>query len=245
MGFPELEREIRVGTPYGIASSISILEIGGKGVAFLPRHSVHHTLPPHKINYRGNLYGLHKLGVERILAIHAVGAINTQLKKGDLVVPKDFIDFASKRESTFYDESPVIHIDLSEPYCPEIRKALTDVLQEKGFTPLPDSVYACTEGPRYETSAEVRMLRSLGADVVGMTSSTEAILARELEVCYASLCFVSNIAAGIENRVSTNKIQEVARKTVPIIEEVLSGALNRLPTNRDCVCAHALEDAKV
>lgn len=245
LNFPELSREIRIGTRYGIASPIFILKIEERAVAFLPRHGVHHTLPPHKINYKANVYALHRLGVERIIAIHAVGAINKQLRNGDLVVPKDFLDFTRKRETTFYDEEPAVHIDLSEPYCPEIRKALIGTLEEKGVHSLMDSVIACMEGPRFETPAEVKMLQLLGVDVVGMTSATEAVLARELEMCYASLCFVSNMAAGIGERVSLSEIREVAGNTVPVIEEVLREALDRIPLKRGCVCAHALEDSKV
>jgi len=245
LDFPELDKEIRIGTPYGLATSISIMEIGERIVAFLPRHGAHHTLPPHKINYRANLYALYRLGVERIIALHAVGAINRQLRKGDLVVPKDFLDLTRNRESTFYDESPVVHIDLSEPYCPEIRQVLNETLEERGFQPLLDAVIACMEGPRFETPAEIKMLQSLGADIVGMTSATEAVLARELEMCYASLCFVSNMAAGIEKRVSVSEIQEVAGSTIPVIETVLRKALEKIPLNRRCVCAHALEESKV
>lgn len=119
-------RQLRLGTPYGIVPPVSIGKLDGKTVAFLPRHGPNHSVPPHRINYRANVYSLYKIGVKRILAINAVGAINSGLKPGDIVVPHDFVDFTKLRYTTFYDEAPVTHVDVSQPYCPETRELLIE-----------------------------------------------------------------------------------------------------------------------
>jgi len=234
-----------VGTPYGFPPLISIGEVAGKKIAFLPRHGIGHVTPPHKVNYRANIYALHKIGVERIIATNAVGAINMNFKPGDFVVPHDIIDFTKGRHSTFYDESPVTHIDFSEPYCPEIRKLLIEKTREAGVQVWDRAVYVCTEGPRYETPAEIRMFRKLGCDVVGMTGVPEVVLARELEICYASLCFVSNMAAGIGDRLTSREVVEMSRKVIPKIKQILIEVIRYLPRERSCSCAEALREARI
>ncbi len=238
-------KRVKVGTPYGFPPPISIGEIGGRRVAFLPRHGIHHSTPPHKVNYRANIYALHKLGVERIIATNAVGAINPTLKPEDLVIPHDLIDFTKSRKLTFYDESPVTHIDFTQPYCPEIREALKRASERAGVKTRDRAVYVCTEGPRYETPAEIRMFRLLGCDVVGMTGVPEAVLARELGVCYASLCFVSNMAAGIAGRLSSREVVETSRRVIPRIQQILIKAVDYLPESRSCQCSRSLEEARI
>jgi len=238
-------RSVRIGTPYGIPPPISVGEVKGKRVAFLPRHNQSHTVPPHRINYRANIFALHMLGVERIVATNAVGAINSRLTPGDLVVPLDFVDFTKSRSGTFYDNAPVTHVDMSQPYCPVIRAALTEAAKSIGENVWDKAVMACTEGPRFETPAEVKVLQSLRCDVVGMTGVPEAVLARELEMCYASLCYVSNMAVGLQKRQTVSELAEIAEKKKPIIEQVLKEAIASLPKARSCVCAKALEDARL
>ncbi|MEM2936769.1 MAG: S-methyl-5'-thioadenosine phosphorylase [Candidatus Bathyarchaeia archaeon] len=240
----EEAEKIRWGTPYGLPPPISIGQVEGKPVAFLPRHGTHHSLPPHKINYRANIYALHEIGVKRILATNAVGAINVGFKPGDLVVPHDLIDFTKLRRFTFYDETPVTHIDMSQPYCPEVRAALIDSIKRVGGRGWDRGVLVCTEGPRYETPAEIEMFRLLGCDVVGMTGAPEATLARELEMCYATLCFVSNMAAGIRERLTTKEVVEIANEKRAVIQQILRGAIRYLPEERLCPCAQALRDAR-
>jgi len=190
------------------------------------------------------LWALHILGVKRIIATNAVGAINENYGPGDLVIPSDFIDFTKSRPLTFYDGSPVTHIDVTEPYCPELRTILKKAAKERVRKVWSDAVYACMEGPRYETPAEIRMLKTLGCDVVGMTGIPEATLARELEICYATLCFVSNMAAGIRKRVSTDEVVEIGKRMAPILQEVLERACTQIPEKRSCPCSHALEGAR-
>lgn len=236
---------IRIGTPYGFPSSIRVGEVSGKTVAFLLRHDVGHTIPPHRVNFRANIYALREIGVERIIATNAVGAINLEFKPGDLIVPNDLIDFTRQRPLTFYDEAPVTHIDFSEPYCPEIRRILVEKAGKSGGKVWDQAVYVCTEGPRYETPAEIRMFRSLGGDIVGMTGVPEAVLARELGICYATLCFVSNMAAGIGGKLTTREVMETSRNVIPKVKQTLKEAIKDLPKDRGCSCARSLEGARV
>ncbi len=236
--------QIRVGTPYGLPPSISVGEIDRNTVAFLPRHGVHHSVSPHRVNYRANVYVLHKIGVKRIASTNAVGAINLDFKPGDLVVPHDLIDFTKCRQLTFYDETPVTHVDMSQPYCPEIRGLLIEKVKESSLRVWDQAVLVCTEGPRYETPAEIEMFRRLGCDVVGMTGAPEAVLARELEMCYATLCFVSNMAAGMQRRLTASEVVGMAKQKLPVIQQILRETVKHLPKDRNCPCAHALRDAR-
>lgn len=244
--FAETQR-MRVGTPYGIPHPIITGRIGDRDVAFLPRHGYDHSIPPHKVNYRANIYALHKIGVERIIAINAVGAINAKFKPGDIVIPHDLVDFTKSRPLTFYDEAPVTHIDFSKPYCPELREILVRETSEAGVRFWDHAVAVCTEGPRFETPAEIEMFRRLGFDVVGMTSIPEATLARELEMCYASLCFVSNMAAGIQEKLTPLEVMEVSRRITPHVEQIIIETIKAIPLERSgsCPCAQALKEARL
>ncbi|PMB75189.1 MAG: 5'-methylthioadenosine phosphorylase [Candidatus Bathyarchaeota archaeon] len=240
-------KETRVRTPYGAAPQVYIGEVDDKKVAFLPRHGLKHLVPPHKINYKANIYALHKLGVERILAVNAVGAINHNFKPGDIVVPHDFVDFTKLRHTTFYDRAPVTHIDVSSPYCPETRKLLIETTRKMKLRMWDKAVLVCTEGPRFETPAEIEMFRRLGCDIVGMTGVPEAVLARELEMCYATLCFVSNMAAGMQERLTPSEVSEVSKQIMPKMEQILIETVRALPLERgkNCPCATALKDARL
>ncbi len=241
--FKEKER-FSLKTPYGTTPEISIGESKGREIVFLPRHGKKHALPPHKINYRANIYALKELEVERILATNSVGGINTCLTPGDFLVPEDYIDF-TRRKSTFYD-SKVVHIDVSQAYCPELREALLKAANEIIGKVFDGGVYACTNGPRFETKAEIRMLSKLGCDVVGMTGLPEAILARELEICYASICLVTNPAAGIsKEKLTATEVIELVKKKEKELREILLKAIEFIPEERNCPCKEALKDAEL
>jgi len=240
----ENARQLRLGTPYGVPPPLHIGKISGKNVVFLPRHGPDHSVPPHRINYRANIYALYELGVQRILATNAVGAINLNFKPSDIVVPHDYVDFTKRRSATFYDEAPVTHIDVSQPYCPEIRKLLVDTAKKLGFHVWDKAVLVCTEGPRYETPAEIKMFRRLGCDVVGMTGIPESVLARELEMCYASICYVSNMAAGMQKRLTALDVSKISKSVLHKIERILVETIKTLPSERNCPCANALKDAR-
>ncbi len=234
----------RVGTPYGPSPTITIRRIGDIETAFLPRHGEGHTTAPHRIDYRANLWALHTLGVERVVSTNAVGGINARYHPGDLIIPDDFVDLTKLRAITFYDEAPVTHIDMTEPYCPELRKILTQAAGGSDRRIWEKGVYACTEGPRFETPAEIRMLRTLGCDIVGMTGFPEVVLARELEICYATVCYVSNMAAGMQSRLTAEEVAEEGRRTLPVLRQVLMEAVMKMPESRSCPCSHSLEGAR-
>jgi 5'-methylthioadenosine phosphorylase len=233
-------------TPYGAAPPISIGKVGGKQVVFLPRHGFNHSVPPHRINYRASIWALHTLGVRRIFATNAVGAIVRDFKPGQIAVPHDFVDFTKSRCTTFYDEAPVTHVDFSQPYCPQMRKLLLDAAKKTGLHVWDKAVMVCTEGPRLETPAEIEMFRRLGCDIVGMTGLPEVVLARELEMCYASACYVSNMAAGIQKRLSTHNVSRISKQIMPKLEKLLIESIRGLPVERKkaCPCASALRSAR-
>lgn len=238
-------RTLGVDTPYGPAPPISVGAVGKEEVAFLPRHGPKHDLPPHKVNYRANLYSLKHLGVERIIATNAVGAINSTYSPGDLAVPEDILDMTRSRATTYFDAAPVTHIDVSQPYCPEERRILIESSKGARVKLWGNAILAATEGPRYETPAEVRMLRTLGGDIVGMTGAPEAFLARELEICYATLCFVSNLAAGIQERLSAVDVMETGKRAMPEMLNIIRKTVETIPPKRTCPCAKAIDQAQV
>lgn len=237
-------KERRRKTPYG---PVDFYEgaINDETVFFIARHGKKHQFPPHKIPYRANIWLLYKLGVERVMALNAVGAINQEISPGDIVVPHDFVDFTKQRPLTFYDAPPVTHIDVSVPYCPEVRDAILRAARRCGERTWEKAVMACTEGPRYETPAEVRMISISGCDVVGMTGIPEAPLARELGMCYATLCFVSNAAAGLQKRLTASEVIRMADEKLPKIREIVVKTIDLIPKNRKCLCKSALEGARV
>lgn len=232
-----------VETPYG-GVEVIVGRLLGREVIFLPRHGKGHANPPHRVNYRANIYALKTLGAARVIATNAAGGVNPGLRPGDAVIPNDFIDLTRGRAGTFYDEE-VVHIDLSAPYCPEVRGALLEAVKAV-LGRAPEGVYGCTDGPRFETPAEIRMLRTLGCDVVGMTGCPETALARELELCYASVCTVTNYAAGLgEEKLTATEVLEVVRRNEENLRKVLVGAIERIPEERSCGCGTALAGAKM
>jgi len=227
-------------TPYGKSPEISIFKLHDKEVAFMPRHAKGHVNPPHMINYRANVYAMKQMNVERIIATNAVGSLEIDVKPGDFLVPNDFLDFTKIREFTFYD-SKTVHIDITEPYCHDLR----DVLISSGDM-VENGVYICTEGPRFETAAEIKMFKQLGGSVVGMTGIPEAILARELEICYASICMVTNYAASIStSRLTVEEVFEVVKGQKDRLVKLLSDSIAKLPEERECPCKYALLGAEI
>ena len=243
--FKDGER-LSVETPYGNVSPLFTNEIENARVIFFPRHGPEHSIPPHKMNYRANIYALHKMGVKKILATNAVGAINPKFSPSDIVVPHDFVDFTKLRTTTFFDEALTVHVDLSQPYCPEIRQLLIRDSRKVELPVWDRAVLVCTEGPRFETPAEIRMFKRLGCDIVGMTGFPEVVLARELEMCYATICYVSNMAAGMQDRLNANEVSKVSMRILPKVEQVLTETIKSLSSEHEikCSCGQALEDAR-
>ncbi|NOZ24754.1 MAG: S-methyl-5'-thioadenosine phosphorylase [Nitrospirae bacterium] len=243
-GFEVSERR-RVETPYGLPSDDFLIgELSGRPVAFLPRHSSRHNIPPHKVNYRANIRGFRDLGAERVIAVSAVGGINSGLRPGEIVLLSQIIDFTKSRVNTFYDGDDVVHVDFTEPYCPELRESLVRASESVGISLRDSGTYVCVEGPRLETAAEIAFFSSMGADVVGMTGMPEAVLARESELCYAALAVVTNLAAGISPaRLTTREVVETMNRSAGDVNALLTAAVGLIPPSRGCRCGEALKDA--
>lgn len=194
-----------VETPYGSVEAF-IGQHAGSEVAFLPRHGRGHSLPPHRINYRANLWALRELGVDACLATAACGSLRADLVPGGLALCDQFLDYTRSRPSTFYDgqDGQVHHADMTAPYCPRLRAALALQAAQAGIDLADQATYVCTEGPRFETPAEIRAYARLGGDLVGMTGVPEVVLAREAGLCYASVAVVTNFAAGLAGKPLTH-----------------------------------------
>ena len=229
---------------YGQAR-VAIGTYEGMEVAFLARHGAGHSVPPHRINYRANIFALHLLGVERIIATAAVGSLNPNMKPGDFVLVDQFLDFTRGRESTFYDGDThgVIHCDMTVPYCEELRAVLGKVAIGQGIPVHEGGVYVCAEGPRFETAAEIRMYRQLGGDVVGMTSVPECVLARELGICYACIGTVTNYAAGIvPGKLTHSEVVEIVSANTAHTRKLLMDTLALISEARGCGCDDILRE---
>ncbi len=234
-------RDEEIGTRYGTIR-LKVGEYAGKEVAFLPRHGDKHTVPPHMINYRANIAGLQELGVEKILATAAVGSLNREMAPGDFVIVDQFLDLTKNRPSTFYDgENGVIHTDFTDPYCAEVRQYLQKASQGLSYRAHNRGTYVCTEGPRFETPAEIRMYHRLAGDLVGMTSVPEVVLAREAGICYATVALVTNFAAGISlNSLSHAEVVEAMQQNTERLKELILQTIEILPAERPCACGNAV-----
>ncbi|MER6363945.1 S-methyl-5'-thioadenosine phosphorylase [Kitasatospora sp. NPDC001527] len=244
--------EVAVDTPYGAPSdSLFVGEVGGRRVAFLPRHGRGHGIPPHRINYRANLWALHALGVRQVLGPCAVGGLRPDYGPGTLLVPDQFVDRTAARAQTFYDGVPlpdgsvpgVVHAPMADPYCPAGRAAVLGAARGSGWEPVDGGTLAVIEGPRFSTRAESRWFTANGWSTVGMTGHPEAVLARELALCYTSLNLVTDLDAGVESGegVTHAEVLEVFGRNVDRLRTVLFKALEALPAVRSCPCRNALD----
>lgn len=229
----DIVRRQIVRTPYGEPSGpLTFGRLAGGEVAFLARHGYGHTLAPHEINYRANLWALRDRGVTRILAVCTVGGIARGLAAGALAVPDQIIDYTWGRRSTYFEgaEQPVVHVDFTHPYCGETRRMLIDAAAEAGVEVVPRGTYAAVQGPRLETAAEIDRLERDGADLVGMTGMPEAALARELGIPYAALALVANPAAGrgtSAESISIEKISGVLKEAMGRVSRVMGKVVER------------------
>lgn len=244
-GYYSLLREgerIDIDTPYG-GASVAVGKVGNKKAVFLPRHGYKHEIPPHRVNYRANIYAIKACKAKRIISINSAGSLSPKLPPGTIVLPGDLIDFTKTREYTFYD-GKTVHIDLSEPYCSELRKIIASSAASAGIKLVKNAVYAATQGPRFETPAEIKMLRKLGANLVGMVGAPEAALAKELELCYASITSVTNYAAGIsKKKLTIEEVKEIAERNSSAILKLIKTTIKNLPEERKCRCKEALAGA--
>lgn len=242
-------RDETVETKFGVAH-VTRGNLRGRELIFLHRHGPRRNIPPHRINYRANIAALKQLGVTAIFATTAVGGLHDDWPPGTLVLLDQFLDFTKARPTTFFDlpqpllgkegsELPV-HVDMTEPYCPRLRRLLLNVAEQMNVALVPQGVYVCMEGPRFETPAEIRMLKMLGGDVVGMTGVPEVVLAREAGICYAGVSIVTNYAAGISPAPLTHQeVMDAMAEHAPKLLRLFLVA-SETYADEDCSCRHTL-----
>lgn len=240
--------EVPVTTPFGPPSELPVVgEVAGRPVAFLPRHGRDHRLPPHRVDYRANLWALRSLGVRQVLAPCAVGSMRPELGPGALVVPDQVIDRTWGRAHTVYDvEGPVVHVGLADPYCARGRAALLGAAQAAGRPAASPATLVVVNGPRFSTRAESRWHAASGADVVGMTGMPEAAIARELAMCYSTVAVVTDHDAGEEGAGVTHaEVLRTFGASVETLKTLLAEAVRTLPSDDRCPCRHALDGLRL
>ncbi len=240
--------EVAVETPYGKPSAPFVLgQIGGKRVAFVPRHGRAHELPPHRIPYRANVWAMRELGVRRIIGPNASGALKADLRLGEFVVCDQFVDRTSGRRDTFYDGPETTHVSAADPYCPELRGLLVETARELGIPARDGGTVVAIQGPRFSTRAEARWFQEMGWDVVNMTAYPEGHLARELELCYAAIAMVTDYDVGVEGGqpVSTEQVVRVFNQNNERLRELLFAVIPKIGPQPQDVCATALQGTRV
>jgi 5'-methylthioadenosine phosphorylase len=247
MGLVEVE-EVKIDTPFGKPSDTIVTgRLDGVGIAFLPRHGQGHTIMPTEVPSRANIYALKSLGVESIIATNSVGSLRQEIKQGDLVIPDQLIDRTKSRVNTFFGDGIVAHIQFAEPFCPELRKLLYNIVGEAGASAHPDGTYLVMEGPAFSTKAESHLHRSWGADVIGMTALPEAKLAREAEICYAIIACATDYDVWHEKEegVGVEVILKTMRHQEDLSKQIIKLAIAKIVDTKDCQCSKALRGAIV
>ena len=241
----EVADEVDVDTPYGPPSDrLTIGSLGGRRVAFLPRHGRGHTLPPHRINHRANVWALHATGVQRIVAPCAVGSLRAELSPGTVVVCDQFVDRTSGRRDTYFEGPDVAHLAAADPYCAEMRPLAARAARDAGLPVADVGTVVVVNGPRFSTRAESRMYARQGCDVVNMTQYPEVVLARELGLCYVALALVTDWDAGLEGApavpsVTIDEVLAVFARTMDTVRDALRLLVEATPATRSCVCGDA------
>ena len=239
--------EHEVSTPYGDPSApVSVGEVAGRRVAFLPRHGVRHEYPPHSINYRANLWAFRELGVTRVLGPAAAGSLQPHVRPGDVVVCDQLVDRTSGRTHTYHDGPQSVHVSFADPYCPQLRPLATAALRETGIRAHDRGTVVVVEGPRFSTRAESAWYQQAGWEVINMTQYPEAYLARELEMCYVNLSLITDYDTGVEGRpdVAPVTMQDALRvfaQNVDTLRDAIFDLVARIPGERTCTCGVALE----
>lgn len=230
----EITRREVVRTPFGEPSAPLVFgNLGGQNAVFLARHGHGHTIPPHDVNYRANIWALKEAGASHVIAVNAVGGITPEMSAGRLVIPDQIIDYTYGREHTYFgnQQKPVTHVDFTFPYCDELRQALLAAAQQARMELVGYGTYGATQGPRFESIAEIRRMERDGADIVGMTGMPETSLARELGLCYACIAVVANPAAGkAAGTISLREIERILESGMEQVRRLLEQALPILVT---------------
>ena len=231
------KRVEKVKTKYGEVE-LDIVNMDGEDIVFLARHGNSHSVPPHLINYRANIMALKEIGVNYIFATAAVGSCNENYGPGDVVVITDFLDFTSLRPVTFFEggDEPVKHVDMSDPYCKNLRARFTEEAKNLDLNIKGEAVYVCTEGPRFESASEIKMYQKIGGDVIGMTTIPEVVLAKELGMCYSTVGIITNWCTGISGEIELHDIKGAMDKNK---EKITKAFLNIFKTGlgqNNCNC---------
>jgi 5'-methylthioadenosine phosphorylase len=240
--------EVSVETPFGPPSDpIAIGALGDRRVAFVPRHGRDHRHPPHGIPYRANLWALRSLGVTRVVAPSAVGSLTTEYGPGTLAIPDQIVDRTTGRAQTFYDSGGAVHVSFADPYCPAGRQVALAAGQAQGWSPIDGGALVIIEGPRFSTRAESQWYAAQGWTLVGMTGHPEAVLARELALCYTPVCLVTDLDAGISagEGVTQEEVFRVFAQNVDRLRDLIAEVVKALPAERDCSCPHVLDGIKL
>src|SRR5882724_1771162 len=240
-------KQVKMRTPYGDPSdAILVGTLGGVGVAFLPRHGLGHRILPSEINFRANIWALRSLGAEFLISVGAVGSLKEEIRPGDIVVADQFIDKTHRRVSTFFGDGVVAHVGFADPVCAELSKLVLAAGRESGSSTVhPRGTYVCMEGPQFSTRAESRLHRQWGADVIGMTNVQEAKLAREAEMCFASLALITDYDCWNEKAgdVEISDVLRILKDSTERAQEIVRRVAARLPAERRCPCATSLASA--
>jgi 5'-methylthioadenosine phosphorylase len=239
-------REVRLETPFGEPSDAYVLgALDDRRVAFLSRHGRGHRLMPSELNFRANIYGFKMLGVERIISLSAVGSLKEEHKPTDFVIPDQFVDRTYRRVSTFFGDGVVGHVAFADPVCGEVQTAMHDACERAGVVGKRGGAYICIEGPQFSTKAESELYRSWGMDVVGMTNLQEAKLAREAEICYATLAMVTDYDCWHPDHdsVTVEQIVKILHQNADNACKVVRAAVALMPQERKCHCGSALQYA--
>ncbi|MBA2313678.1 MAG: S-methyl-5'-thioadenosine phosphorylase [Actinobacteria bacterium] len=247
--FLEDVREEKIDTPYGEPSApISIGEIEGRRVAFLPRHGLEHQLPPHMINFRANVWALKELGVTRVIGPCAAGSLKKEVKPGDFVISDQLVDRTTGRKDTFYDGPITTHVSYADPYCPELRTLAIDTAGGRGIEVHERGTVVTIQGPRFSTRAESRWFQDAGWEVINMTQYPEAYLARELEMCYVNVALITDYDVGVEGEVgavSHEEVLKVFQTNNEKLRTLLFSLVPVIPEERSCPCSSALQGARL
>jgi len=247
-GLTDVE-EIKVSTPFGDPSDAIIVgTLEGKRVAFLPRHGRGHRIMPSEINYRANIWALKSLGVERIIAVSACGSMKEEIAPRDIVIPDQLFDHTKgKRAYSFFGEGIVVHVSFAEPFCPELSELVYQAVKKTGARVHKGGTFIVIEGPRFSSKGESRIYRQWGVDIIGMTASPEAQLAREAEICYAVMAHVTDydVWHETEEPVTAEMVIRNLEANVKIAQEALRYLIPNIPEERTCACSRALADAIV
>jgi len=244
-GFTDV-REVALDTPFGPPSdSLMVGQLEGRAVAFLPRHGRGHRILPHELNFQANLFAMKSLGVEFLLSVSAVGSLKEEYAPLDMLIPDQLIDRTQQRRSTFFGRGLVAHVAFAHPFCRPLSKLMAEGCREAGARHHVGGSYVCIEGPHFSTLAESQLYRSWGADVVGMTNLQEAKLAREAEICYATLAMVTDYDCWHpeHDAVTADSVMKVLGQNVATARAVLRAVVRRLPVPRGCECEQALRHA--